>query len=214
MWLKQGDPRALQLLDNTVRWIIHIGVLLFNVPGSFECFDAAANAWVLVTAADPIIDTEYRFEPNNQNARTIYLTRFMQSSQTSIPDLSARDGTLAPQYAKDNFHAGITLRENQQCLISSLDRTTYPCVNSHLIPKALGPIALQYILQRYMQNNPPQWTDADAFPHWNYRIGVLLYKPYDTLVDNFTLSFYNPTRIQLGDDVSKANRLLTTLLRS
>jgi len=193
---------TLQLFAQDCQWLQHIAKFLFNVPG--QVTRQQGQNWVAVLPNQAIQAVEYRFQPTYVGGLSIYLTRYMVAAQTLVPDLQNMAGQQAPNYKGTDFDAGVETREDNRCIISKLHRRTYPSVHSHLIPKALGPIGVQHVLQRFMGPNPPAWAGNANFPEWDYHIGILLFRNYDSSVNDFTLGFYRPANPGLGVNVSQA----------
>ena len=122
------------------------------VPRARSGHSPQGQNWVAVQPNEAIQSVEYRFQPNYVGGHFIYLTRYMAHAQTAVPDLlnMAVPAQQAGGGKKTDFEAGVETREANRCIISKLNRPEYPTVHSHLIPKALGPVGVQHILQRFM----------------------------------------------------------------
>ena len=175
---------TLQNFDTTCRWLEHIAQFLFTVQGQINRLND--EQLIAVNAADQLQAAVYYFILVNTNARSVYLARWYSGAHTGVPEEPA---PRLDQQTQTTFKTGVHLREGQACKVSHLTRRRYPCVSSHLIPKRLGPYGVQNIFRRYNNTNP-DWQQDEQRPEWDHRVGVLIIKTFDSMVDDFKMGFY------------------------
>ncbi|KAF1835856.1 hypothetical protein BDW02DRAFT_629268 [Decorospora gaudefroyi] len=175
---------GVQSLATTCQWLYHVSNFIFGVQGTLRIDDGTPDGAIVFNNTQ-LTAGDYLFLPNDQTQRTVYLMRWFSTVRTRTPRLNQ------PSIARRTiFTAHVQLRDGQCCKISGLNRHAgYENTCSHLIPKRLGPSAVDNIIHRYTGAVTNWGHDR---PEWDCRVGVMLHGALDHFLDSFTMGFYNP----------------------
>ncbi|KAF8340833.1 hypothetical protein F5887DRAFT_1160371 [Amanita rubescens] len=174
-----------------VDWLIRVARLMFEPLGNSHLFtftgditedtvqlwinmDMVPAQWRQVQQGEPLRPTIYEFRPNNNAPITLSKMSARQSHSVT---------TNTSQPHADAFRDAIRARDTR-CIITGHPRFR-AVTASHLIPKRLGDVAIRSVVQRFTG------LDASGVTRFDPRLGVLLVKHMDSMVDFYELGFWH-----------------------
>ena len=175
----------------TVDWLIRVARLIFEPLGNSHLFtftgditedtiqlwmnmDMVPAQWRQVQQGEPLRPTIYEFRPNAPITLSKMSARQSHSLTTNTPQAHANASA---------FHDAIRARDTQ-CIITGHPRFR-AVTASHLIPKRIGDVATRTVFQRFTGLDPTGVTRFDP------RLGVLLSKILDSMMDFYELGFWH-----------------------
>jgi hypothetical protein len=185
-------PDLRPFAGDTVDWLIKVARLIFEPLGtsSLYTFTTESLEWWLDREMEPALwrpvvqgeqlrATIYEFRPDNNISIT--LTKRSLRHKRSVTT-----NTSAPQATA---FSGALLRRDQSCIITQYTSQRVLAA-SHLIPRRLGVLGVQSIIQRFTGPS----TIVDRF---NPALGVSLFLPLDAYVDGYEVGFWNNGPVSL-----------------
>lgn len=130
--------------------------------------------WRQVQQGEPLRPTIYEFRPNNNAPITLSKMSARQAHSVT---------TKTSQPYADAFRDAIRARDTG-CIITG-HRLFRGITASHLIPKRLGDFATRSVVQHFTG------LDAANMTRFDPRLGVLLSKQLDPMVDFYDLGFWH-----------------------
>jgi hypothetical protein len=179
-------PDLCPFTGDTVDWLIKVARLIFEPLGtsSLYTFTTESLEWWLDREMEPALwrpvvqgeqlqATIYEFRPDNNTP--IALTRSSLCHMRSVTT-----NTSAPQATA---FSGALLRRDQSCIITqyAIQRVL---AASHLIPRRLGNLGVQSIIQRFTGPS----TIADRY---DPAVGISLFLSFNAYVDSYEVGFWN-----------------------
>jgi len=136
--------------------------------------DMVPAQWRQVQQGEPLRPTIYEFRPNNNAPITLSKMSARQAHSVT---------TKTSQPYADAFRDAIRARDTG-CIITG-HRLFRGITASHLIPKRLGDFATRSVVQHFTG------LDAANMTRFDPRLGVLLSKQLDPMVDFYDLGFWH-----------------------
>ncbi len=136
--------------------------------------DMVPAQWRQVQRGEPLRPTIYEFRPNNNAPITLSKMSARQAHSVT---------TNASQPHADAFRDAIRARDTR-CIITGHQRFR-GVTASRLIPKRLGDVATRSVVQHFTG------LDAANMTRFDPRLGVLLSKQLDPMVDFYELGFWH-----------------------
>ncbi|KIM83774.1 hypothetical protein PILCRDRAFT_87786 [Piloderma croceum F 1598] len=178
-------PDLRPFAGNMVDWLIKVARLIFEPLGtsSLYTFTTESLEWWLDREMEPTLwrpvvqgeqlrATIYEFRPNNNIPITLTRKslRHMRSvtTNTSAPQATAFSGAL--------------LRRDQSCIITQYTGRRVLAA-SHLLPRRLGDLGVQSVIQRF--TGPSTIVDR-----YDPALGVSLFLSLDAYVDTYEMGFW------------------------
>ncbi len=176
----------------TVDWLIRVARLIFEPLGTSSLFtftedtleswfdrDMEPTQWRQVEQGELLRATIYEFRPDNNAPITLSKMSLRQGK-------SVTTNTSQPQAT--TFRDAIRARDTQ-CIITQ--NPFFELVTaSHLLPKRLGDATVTSVVQRFTGS-------GNAVTRFHPTIGILLSKLLDSLVDSYTMGFWNTGPVSL-----------------
>jgi hypothetical protein len=184
-------PDLRPFAGDTVDWLIKVARLIFEPLGtsSLYTFTTESLKWWLDREMEPALwrpvvqgeqlrATIYEFRPDNNTPIT--LTRSLRHMRSVTTNTSAPQATA---------FSGALLRRDQSCIITryAIQRVL---VASHLIPRRLGDLGVQSVIQRF--TGPSTIVDR-----YDPALGVSLFLSLDAYVASYEVGFWNNGPVSL-----------------
>jgi hypothetical protein len=135
--------------------------------------------WRKVVHGEQLRATIYEFRPDNDTPITLTRKSLRHSRSVTTKTSGARATTFR----------NALLRRDQACIITQHTMDAL-LVASHLIPRRLGDLGVQFVMQRF--TGPSTISDR-----YDPAIGVLLFSPLDILAESYQLGFWNNGPVSL-----------------
>jgi hypothetical protein len=175
-----------------VDWLIKVARLIFEPLGTSSLYTFTTESlewwldremelalWRPVVQGEQLRATIYEFRPDNNSPITL-------TKRSLRHNRSVTTNTSAPQATA---FSGALLRRDHSCIITQYTSQRVLAA-SHLIPRRLGVLGVQSIIQRFTGPS----TIVDRF---NPSLGVSLFLPLDAYVDSYEVGFWNNGPVSL-----------------
>jgi hypothetical protein len=185
-------PNLRPFAGDTVDWLIKVARLIFEPLGASSLYTFTTESlewwldremepalWRLVVQGEQLRATIYEFRPDNNTPIT--LTRMSLRHIRSVTT-----NTSAPQATA---FSGALLRRDQSCIITQNARQRVLAA-SHLIPKRLGDLGVQSVIQRFT-------GPSTIVGRYDPALGVSLFLSLDAYVDSYEVGFWNNGPVSL-----------------
>ena len=185
-------PDLRPFAGDTVDWLIKVARLIFQPLGTSSLYTFTTHSvewwldremqlplWRMVLPGEQMRATIYEFRPDDN-----ILIALTKRSLRSARSVTTKAST--PQAAQ--FRTAL-LQRDRGCIVTH-DPMERVLVSSHLIPRRLGDLGVQSVVQRYTGLT----TIVDRY---NPAIGVSLFAGLDSFVDGFELGFWNNGPVNL-----------------
>jgi hypothetical protein len=185
-------PDLRPFAGDTVDWLIKVARLIFEPLGTSSLYTFTTESlewwldremipalWRPVVQGEQLRATIYEFRPDKNTPIT--LTR-----RSLRPMRSVTTNSSAPQATA---FSGALLRRDQSCIITQC-AIQKVLAASHLIPRRLGDLGVQSVIQRF--TGPSTIVDR-----YDPALGVSLFLPLDAYVDSYDVGFWNNGPVSL-----------------
>ena len=187
-----ADLRDLQPFSgNTVDWLIAVASFVFEPLGMGSLYTFTTQTldywlgrqmdhsqWRVVSPGENLTATIYEFRRANDALITL--------TQISHPQQTERSHTTNTSQPRVTQFQTACLQRDRACIVLSRNPGG---IASHLIPRRLGDAGVRAVFQRF---TPEPVAVVDRY---DPRLGVMLSRNLDSLVDTYDLGFWNTGRV-------------------
>ena len=185
-------PDLRPFTGDTVDWLIKVARLIFQPLGTSSLYTFTTRSvewwldremqlplWRVVLPGEQLRATIYEFRPND-NALIALTKRILRHTRSVTTNVSTPRAT---QFS----HA---LRKRDRGCIITHQPMERVLISSHLIPRRLGNLGVQSVVQRFTGL-------ATVVDRYDPAIGISLFSGLEPLVDSFELGFWNNGPVSL-----------------
>ena len=185
-------PELHKFAGRTTDWLIRIARLIFEPLGTSSLYtfttetvewwmerEMEPTLWRPVTHGEQLRATIYEFRPDSG--------AFIVITKMSLRHARSVTTNISVPRATEFRHA--LIQRDTECIISQHPPENM-LVASHLIPRRLGNVGVQSVLQRFTGPSIP-------VDRYDPTVGVLLVSNLDVLADGYDLGFWNNGTVSL-----------------